>query len=315
MLPPVLLFGQKSPMSVSVVIPVRNGEAFIGEAINSVLAQGPLAGEVIVVDDGSTDGTAAVVKAITDPRVTLLTRPSGRKGVSAVRNFGLSKASGEWTMFLDADDRLREEAFATLLAGADGADDVAIYGDYERINEQGEKVGRRNLIRKRSKPSGQILENLVGGNFIVNGGIMLVKTAVFRAVGGFDETLRYGEDWHGWCLLAAKGPFRYVEGAHVLDYRVHTSSVMMTKTLEFADCIPVIDAIFNDPSILADLPSDRVKALRQKAEGHMNAYTIAQDIRAHRYGKAFMALSDTLIHRPRQAKRALLFSAAALAGL
>lgn len=302
-------------MSVSVVIPVRNGEAFIGEAINSALAQGALAGEIIVVDDGSTDGTAAVVHGITDPRVKLLARPAGRKGVSAVRNFGLSQVSGEWTMFLDADDRLRDGAFAMLLAGIEGGSHVAVYGDYERINEQGDKIGRRNLIRKRAKPSGDILENLIGGNFIVNGGIMLVRTEVFIALGGFDENLRYGEDWHGWCLLAAKGPFRYVEGAHVLDYRVHTSSVMMNKPLEFADCIPVIDAIFNDPSIADRVPADRLKTLREKAEGHMNAYTIGQDIRAHRYGKAVSALADTLLHRPRQAKRALLFSAAALAGL
>lgn len=302
-------------MSVSVVIPVRNGEAFIGEAIKSVLAQGSLAGEIIVIDDGSTDGTAAVVHGIADPRITLLARPAGRKGVSAVRNYGLSKVSGEWTMFLDADDRLCEGAFAALLAGAEGSDCVAVYGDYERINEHGDKIGRRNLIRKRIKPSGDILENLIGGNFIVNGGIMLVRTQVFRAVGGFDENLRYGEDWHGWCLLAAKGAFRYVEGAHVLDYRVHTSSVMMNKPLDFADCIPVIDAIFNEPSIVERVSSDKVKTLRQKAEGHMNAYTIGQDIRAHRYGKAVSALVDTMIHRPKQAKRALLFSAAALAGM
>lgn len=82
-------------VSVSIVIPVRNGERYIVEAIESVLLQGETIGEVLVVDDGSTDTTAQKVEGFSDPRVKLLARPQGRQGVSAVRNFGLSQARGE----------------------------------------------------------------------------------------------------------------------------------------------------------------------------------------------------------------------------
>lgn len=197
----------KSLVSVSIVIPVRNGERYIVEAIESVLLQGETIREVLVVDDGSTDTTAQKVEGFSDPRVKLLARPQGRQGVSAVRNFGLSQARGEWTMFLDADDRLKPGAIAALCAGISGPEVVAVYGDYERIDENGVKIGRRNLIRRREKPDGFILQPLLGGNFIVNGGIMLVRTRIFQDFGGFDETLRYAEDWYGWCRLAAMRPF------------------------------------------------------------------------------------------------------------
>jgi hypothetical protein len=302
-------------ISVSIVIPVRNGEEFIVEAIGSALAQGPLVGEVIVVDDGSTDGTIAAVRSIADPRLRLLPRPKGREGVSAVRNFGFSNVRGRWTMFLDADDRLREGAITTLWSAAGSTDAGAVYGDYERIDETGAKIGYRNLIHNRTKPSGHVLENMLGSNFIVNGGIMLVRTASFRAIGGFDDTLRYAEDWHGWCKLAATGPILHVSGAHVLDYRVHTQSVMMSRPLSFLDCLPAIDAVFSDIRIRQAVSPQRLLQLRRRAEAHMNAYAIGQAIRARRYGRALAALTDTIVHRPRQGAHAVLLSAAALAGI
>ncbi len=302
-------------VSVSIVIPVRNGERYIEEAIASVLLQGDPVCEVLVVDDGSTDATAQKVGGFGDARVRLLARPQGRQGVSAVRNFGLSQASGEWTMFLDADDRLKPGAIAALCAGVSRPDVVAIYGDYERIDESGTKIGRRNLIRRREKPDGFILQPLLGGNFIVNGGIMLVKTQTFRGCGGFDETLQYAEDWYGWCRLAAAGRFAYLPGCHVLDYRVHRNSVMMNRLLTFRDCQPAIAAVFSDPAIAAAVPPGQLRQLRRRSENHMNAYAVAQAFRARRYREAFAALADTFRHRPRQSLRAILFSAAALAGI
>lgn len=300
---------------VSVVIPVRNGERYIAEAIESVLSQGTVVGEVVVVDDGSTDATVLRVQSFEDKRVRLLLRPAGQQGVSAVRNFGFSQIAGDWVMFLDADDRLRHGTLNLLHAAAKASDAVAVYGDYERIDETGTKIGRRDLIRKREKPSGAVLENLLGSNFIVNGGIMLVRASAFRAMGGFDETLSYAEDWHGWCRLAARGPFLYLPGTHVLDYRVHTNSVMMNKLLTYDDCLPALKRVFADPEIIVAVDAPRLEQLRHKAETHMNAYTVGQAVRSRRYGKAFAALLDTFIHRPRQGVRAMIFTAAALAGI
>src|SRR5882672_10429540 len=99
-------------MSVSVIMPARNAAAHIGEAIESVLAQGEHLRELIVVDDGSSDETIAIVRGFDDCRIRLLTNVSS--GVSSARNTGARWATADWLMFLDADDRLRKNALAIL---------------------------------------------------------------------------------------------------------------------------------------------------------------------------------------------------------
>ena len=197
-------------MSVSVVIPVKNGARFIAEAVASALEQ-PEVIDVVVVDDGSVDDTARIVSGASDPRVALI---SGKcAGVSAARNRGFAEVvrrssasiGSPWVLFLDADDRLRTDAVGKLLLTA-SHECVAVYGDYERIDEGGRANGRRGWLRGRQKPSGDILRPLLAGNFIVNGGVMLIRREAFQRSGGFDESLRYCEDWHEFCRLAALGP-------------------------------------------------------------------------------------------------------------
>src|ERR1700761_1771415 len=144
------------PMWVNVVIPVKNGARFIGDAITSALSQAAVK-QVIVVDDGSTDGSAEIAARTGDLRVTVI-QGAGR-GVSAARNLGFTEiecqASDEesergWIMFLDADDRLVPDAIQNLLDGAP-PECVAVYGNYERIDVAGQRIGRRNLLRRRGK--------------------------------------------------------------------------------------------------------------------------------------------------------------------
>src|SRR5687768_3609783 len=87
---------------VTVLMPVYKGERHIAEAIDSVLAQTFRDFELLIVNDGSTDGTAAIVKAYNDQRIVLLSRPNG--GVSAALNTGLEQARGEYIARFDADD-------------------------------------------------------------------------------------------------------------------------------------------------------------------------------------------------------------------
>ncbi|OKO75007.1 glycosyltransferase [Bradyrhizobium sp. AS23.2] len=293
--------------SVSVVIPAKNVAAYVGETIASALTQREIT-EVIVVDDGSTDGTASIVLGIRDPRLRLMTNDSA--GVSAARNFGARHASGDWLLFLDADDRLRPGAVAALLAAARGAPRaVLVYGDYNTIDSEGRQIGRRDLLKGRRKPSGDVLTRLAAGNFIVNGGIALARAEAFRAIGGFDVSLRYCEDWHCWCRLAAIGEFEFAPGL-LLDYRLHTANTMNAAVRTPQDFFPAIARIFDDGLILARLPEGTAARLRQAAEIHLVTYSAMQAVRFGRYREAFTYLGmigrRSLKSLPRSALRVVL---------
>lgn len=89
---------------ISVVIPLYNKEASIAQSLKSVLSQEYDDFEVVIVDDGSTDGSVDVVEAMNDPRIRLIKQENG--GPSKARNTGVKNAKGEWILFLDADDEM-----------------------------------------------------------------------------------------------------------------------------------------------------------------------------------------------------------------
>ena len=307
-------------MWVNVVIPVKNGARFISDAIESALGQ-TCVKRVVVVDDGSTDGSAEMAARACDPRVILIR--GGGRGVSAARNLGFAEVERlsparereqGWVMFLDADDRLVPEATEKLLEGV-GADCVAVYGGYERIDSDGRRIGRRRMLHRRGKPSGEVLRELLAGNFIVNGGVMLIRHAQFRRTGGFDETLRYCEDWHLFCRLAGLGPIVWRPRTTVLEYRVHSASAMMSGRLNFGHYRPAVERVFTDPMIIGKVDSGDLVRLRRKAEAHLKTYLACQAIRARAYGRAMMETAEVIALLPSQAAKALAHALGALAGL
>ncbi len=101
---------------ISIITPLYNKAAYIQETIRSVLAQTLTDWELLIVDNGSTDGSWQAAQQLQDPRIQLLTCP--RRGPGAARNYGLQQAQGEWIQFLDADDLLAPEHLAQQLATA-----------------------------------------------------------------------------------------------------------------------------------------------------------------------------------------------------
>jgi glycosyltransferase involved in cell wall biosynthesis len=300
-------------MSVSVVMPAKNAAAYIGEAIESVFAQGGDVGELIIVDDGSTDDTVSLVRGLSDSRIRMVA--NGATGVSAARNLGARLAGGPWLMFLDADDRLRPGAVSTLLIAAKAAQHaIVVYGDYDRIDSKGSPIGRRGRLKRRSKPSGRVLERLAAGNFIVNGGIMIIRSDAFNSAGGFDESLKYCEDWHCWCRLAAVGEFQFIPTL-LLDYRLHATNTMTAALRSPEDFFPAVERVFNDKLILGKLPADSKPRLRRDAEVHLLTYAAAQAIRFRRYGEALCYVRRVAQKSPLSTPRAVIRLGLAYAGI
>jgi glycosyltransferase involved in cell wall biosynthesis len=203
---------------VSVVIPTYNRAALLAQAIDSVLAQTFADYEVIVVDDGSTDRTAAVVEAVADRRVSLISLP--HSGLPArVRNAGIKRARGRYIAFLDSDDLWDPSKLDEQLAALAARPDCRWCHTGGRcIDEAGAPHPRWPMPRLASE--GWIAEPLLRRRAGVNSSSVLVDGALLRDVGGFDETFVWGEDYDLWVRLALRSPIACVRDPRV-QRRIH----------------------------------------------------------------------------------------------
>jgi len=157
---------------VSVIIPCFNGARYLREAVESVLSQTFSDLECIIVDDGSTDDTSQVSKALMkrDTRVKYFYKENG--GVATARNFGIKHAKGEWIQLLDSDDRLHHDKIRfqlDYLGDFRPHEDIVFYSDYEVIWEDLDQ----NVVRRATNIIGdltneQLLERILKGGFEAN---------------------------------------------------------------------------------------------------------------------------------------------------
>jgi glycosyltransferase involved in cell wall biosynthesis len=175
---------------LSVIVPTYDSERYVAEAIGSARCQTLRELEIIVVDDGSTDGSAEVVRRhLVDRRVRYVRQPN--QGIAAARNTGLALARGEFVAFLDADDRwlpAKAERHVAHLRAEPSLD--ASFSWYAVIDAQGNDTGRRG----RSRAGSFTLRELLRENFVWNGQPVMRRVAMERA-GRFDGTLPSHEDF------------------------------------------------------------------------------------------------------------------------
>jgi glycosyltransferase involved in cell wall biosynthesis len=187
-------------MSVSVVIPTFNRCGFVGEAVASVCAQRGVEYEIIAVDDGSTDDTAAVLENHFGARVHILRTEN--HGVAAARNLGVAASRGELIAFLDSDD--------LWLPGKLAAQTGFFAAHPEAEICQTEEIWIRNGVRvnpcaHHRKPSGDIFEPSLRLCLVSPSAVML-RRELFERVGGFDERLPVCEDYDLWLRIARDTP-------------------------------------------------------------------------------------------------------------
>jgi glycosyltransferase involved in cell wall biosynthesis len=190
---------------VSIIIPCFNAEEFICDAINSALQQTYPAVEVIVIDDGSTDGSLDIIKS-SGNRIRWKTGPN--RGGNAARNRGIELARGDLIQFLDADDLLHRDKLEIQVPIAMQDDQVITYCDYEYRD-----LRTSELIHVHSKPNGY--KNSL--QFVLNEERLTISAPLhwrktLLGVGGFREHLRCGQEYDLHLRLVAQGlSFKHVD--------------------------------------------------------------------------------------------------------
>src|SRR5215212_5734357 len=220
---------------VSIVIPCYNQAHFLGEAIQSVLSQGYQDFEVIVVDDGSQDGTQDVARrfADKDPRVKLIRQEN--RGLAAARNRGLAESGGEYVVFLDSDDRLLVKALEVgvrELASHPGC--AFVSGQYRAVAADG------TLLWKPHEPPIERDGYLVLLQYCFGmPAVVMYRRWVFGEVGGFDGTVDAAADWDLYLRIARRFPF-YHHGQIVAGYRQHGTSMNQNPALMLKSTVTVL---------------------------------------------------------------------------
>ena len=200
-------------MRIDVVIPVHNSRRYLGETLRSVLAQTRTPDRVIVVDDGSTDGSTEIISAFAQSAPVIRAIRQANRGPSAARNAGLAVADAELVAFCDADDVWAPEKLerqAALFMRADDPQLGVVYCNHDRMDEDGKPIDVIANIEARHR--GWIHDVLLTANLVAGSasGVMARREAL-RDCGGFDESLTAAEDWDLWLRLAKSWRFDFCE--------------------------------------------------------------------------------------------------------
>jgi glycosyltransferase involved in cell wall biosynthesis len=248
---------------VTVVIPTRDRRRRLAATLASVRRQRDVDLEVIVVDDGSTDGTAQFVIALGDPRIRVL-RMEHPGGPAKARNAGVEAARGGWIAFLDDDDvwapsKLRRQLDTTRAVGASWC-----YCAAAHINEQA-----RVLFVAVPPDPATLAVALQGRNPVPAGASnVIVETTLLRRLHGFDEGLSHFADWDMWIRLTAAGRAAVVN-APLVGYMQHVRNMRAQDPNSLRLELRRLDAKHHrsvDPA-----EPERAKLLRWIAEGYIGA--------------------------------------------
>lgn len=202
---------------ISIIIPTHNMRQWLGEALDSILAQPGDNYEVIVVDDGSTDGTRALIESRYADKVHYHYQPN--RGRGAARNVGVALSKGEYIQFFDADDLMEPDALGARLRFLQDHPEYAAAYSHALVFWDDDPAHPFEPANRCYYTSGDILRAEIQTPFLLPIMVLMRREWVER-VGGMDETLKSNEDWHFWLKVAGHGgQFAYVDGPPVARYR------------------------------------------------------------------------------------------------
>lgn len=201
-------------MKISVIIPTHNRRHLLARAVLSVLAQTYSVCEILVVDDGSTDGTSEMIVA-DFPQVKLIRQAN--RGVSSARNTGIAQSCGDWLAFLDSDDEWLPDKLKRQVETLSQHPDGQIIHTDEIWMRDGKRV---NPGKKHRKPDGWIFSNCLR-LCCVSPSSIVISRAVFDNLGNFDESLPVCEDYDLWLRMSTRYPFYLAGKPQIIKYGGH----------------------------------------------------------------------------------------------
>lgn len=200
---------------ISVVIPTFNRVVQVAEAIQSVLDQSVAPREVIVVDDGSSDGTEAMIRDRFGDQVNYVYQAN--RGVSHARNTGIQRASGNWIAFLDSDDQWMPEKLQVQMAALVNNPGYGFCHTNEIWIRKGKRV---NPMNKHDKSGGTIYQKCLP-LCVISPSSVLMRREIFAETGWFDESLPACEDYDYWLRYCSRYPVLYIESPLLIKHGGH----------------------------------------------------------------------------------------------
>ena len=281
-----------TPSLVTVVTPVFNGAEHLAATLNSVGHQTMQSWEHIVVNDGSTDDSAEIVRhqCSLDSRVSLVQQ--NNQGLSAARNVGFQHASdtARYVIFLDDDDLMRPRCLERLVAALEAApESLAAHGEVAAVDASGHHMelarieasarrtvvrperiwSRRTDVRHLTPDEPSTIDALAYVLFIYTVGQVLIRRSFFEELGGFDPLLRVAQDYDLWLRMSSRSPLGFVPEP-LLDYRQASGSLSADQATTRREDLYARFKAMTDPTLP---PSTRaiVRQMHRHHEWHRAA--------------------------------------------
>ena len=284
--------------TVSVIMPVYNVELYVAEAIRSVLAQSFCDFELIIVDDGGTDGSLAICRSFDDTRIRIVSQTN--RGLAGARNTGIYQARGKYVALIDSDDIWSPDKLMRHVDHLDASSNAGVsYGGAELIDAAGHRLG----VYQRPKLGMVCAKDVFCGRAIANGSIpvfrreMLEEGAIPHASSDrrwyFDETLRRSEDVECWTRLALTSRFKFEALPDILTfYRVNAEGLS-------ADVVRQLNSWDQVCASIAKIAPDFVAAHGREARGRELRYLARRCVQIRDRGLGLMLVLEALSHSPR----------------
>ena len=250
-------------ISVSVIIPTFNRLKLIRRAIESVMNQNVPANEIIVIDDGSTDGTGDLIMN-NYPAIKYFRQEN--KGISAARNMGIQKSNGNWIAFLDSDDEWLPDKLEKQKYAINIDQEFQICHTNEIWIRNGRRVNQKN---KHQKFGGEIFDKCLP-LCVISPSSVIVNKEVFENYGLFDENLPACEDYDMWLRLCAFLPVLYLEEPLIKKYGGHADQLSQKHWGMDRFRINALEKIIAEPKLDELKRKSAIKMLVEKLDIFLN---------------------------------------------